>query len=283
MQNTVAILGGNGELPTLNFFGLFWSETPELRGKCQNFGGDPFSPHDKCDTLLPRAGPVGCKLATALACGGWAVIMGSRNPTSSKSVAAWETACRTAQGNEIRLASNTEAVRNASLVLLAFSPQGSLGDVRSQANSIEKTNMQGKVVIDCTNPLGSASLLRELAAKGTSVGEQFAAFWPDALVYKGLNTTAADQLGKAAKAAAYGKAEVSMLYAGPNDAKAKQRVEALIRSLGFRPVHAGPISNSFHLESIASLYVNMRYGDKTHERPFAFNVMEARQEGPPEA
>ena len=50
-----------------------------------------------------------------------------------------------------------------------------------------------------------------------------------------------------------------MFFAG-DDASAKEKVKALIQSIGFSPVDAGPLKNARYLEPLAGLNIYLGYG-----------------------
>src|SRR5438876_1017258 len=77
-------------------------------------------------------------------------------------------------------------------------------------------SLAGKIVIDCTNPLGMGpDGLQLVLGFDTSAGEQVASWAPDAFVFKTLNTTGASNMARAAEY----PVKPLMLVAGDDAAK----------------------------------------------------------------
>jgi hypothetical protein len=129
----------------------------------------------------------------------------------------------------------------------------------------------GKIVIDCTNPLGMGpDGLQLVLGFNTSAGEQVASWAQGAFVFKTLNTTGA---GNMAKAADYPVKPV-MLVAG-DDAGRKPGVMELVGKLGFEPVDAGPLKNARLLEPFAMVWIDQAL-KRGHGRDFAFALVNMR-------
>jgi predicted dinucleotide-binding enzyme len=86
-----------------------------------------------------------------------------------------------------------EAVKNAETVVIATPWSATEETVKSLGS------LAGKVVIDCTNPLGMGpDGLQLVLGFNTSAGEQVASWARGAFVFKTLNTTGAGNMAKAA-------------------------------------------------------------------------------------
>ena len=132
-------------------------------------------------------------------------------------------------------------------------------------------SLAGKIVIDCTNPLGMGpDGLQLVLGFNTSAGEQVASWAPGAIVFKTLNTTGA---GNMAKATEYPVKPV-MLVAG-DDAGSKLRVMELVGKLGFEAVDAGPLKNARLLEPLAMLWIDQAM-KRGRGRDFAFALVNMR-------
>src|SRR5262245_57416192 len=81
-------------------------------------------------------------------------------------------------------------------------PSGSLRQSRRRNRVIDCPlggSLDGKIVIDCMNPLGMGpDGLQLVLGFNTSAGEQVASWAPGAFVFKTLNTTGAGNMAKAA-------------------------------------------------------------------------------------
>jgi predicted dinucleotide-binding enzyme len=123
----------------------------------------------------------------------------------------------------------------------------------------------GKIVIECTNPLGMGpDGLQLVLGFDTSAGEQVASWAAGAFVFKTLNTTGA---GNMARAAEY-PVNPLMLVAG-DDAAKKAVVMELVGALGFEPVDAGQLKNARLLEPFAMIWIDQAM-KRGRGRDFAF-------------
>lgn len=117
-------------------------------------------------------------------------------------------------------------------------------------------NLQGKVVIDITNPL-TADYMGLTIGHTTSAAEEIANAVPEAKVVKAFNTVFAQVL---AEGPDFGNGNVVPVYFAGDDAAAKTTVSTLIESIGFAPVDAGPLKNARYLEPVAGLNIYFGYG-----------------------
>jgi len=182
------------------------------------------------------AGSVGATLGQAWIGHGEDVIWGLRNPADAKY----------ASLPKQRIKAPAEAVKDAEVVVIATPWSATEAAMKSLGS------LAGKIVIDCTNPLGmGADGLHLVLGFNTSAGEQVANWAPGASVFKTLNTTGA---GNMAKAADYSVKPV-MLVAG-DDTGRKPKVMELVGKLGFDPVDAGPLKNARLLEPFAMVWID---------------------------
>ena len=184
-------------------------------------------------------GSVGAALARALKGTEHAVTLGARDAASDKA---------NALGAETghRLASPAEAAAAADVVILALpwsvveSAVASLGD------------LSGKIVIDCTNPIGWVDGAIGLTlGHTTSGGEAVQRAIPHARVVKTLNQVGAEIMARNGHL----PQRPVMFMAGDDDA-AKTAVAALLRDLGFDPQDAGDITKARLLEPFALVWIN---------------------------
>jgi 8-hydroxy-5-deazaflavin:NADPH oxidoreductase len=117
-------------------------------------------------------------------------------------------------------------------------------------------DLQGKVVIDITNPL-TADYMGLTIGHSTSAAEEIAKAVPGAEVVKAFNTLFAQVLSEGAD---FGNGrKVSVFVAGDSE-RAKQTAGAIAESLGFSVVDAGGLKNARYLEPLAGLNVYLGYG-----------------------
>lgn len=125
--------------------------------------------------------------------------------------------------------------------------------------------LSGKIVIDCTNPLGiGPSGLELVLGFDTSAGERVASWARGASVFKSLNQTGAENMEKASRF----PVRPVMFVAGDDEAK-KPTVLALIAKLGFEAVDAGPLRAARLLEAYGMLWIDQAL-NRGRGRDFAF-------------
>lgn len=149
-----------------------------------------------------------------------------------------------------------DAIRGAEVIALCV-PWSAVADVLS------KNDYTGKVLIDCTNPIGSNFQLEKAGA--TSGGETVARLIPRSKVVKAFNTTGFANM----RNPQIRGEKITMFYCG-DDATAKQTVSKLITDIGFDPVDAGPLTQARYLEPFAMLWItlSLKIG-----REFAFQLV----------
>lgn len=116
-------------------------------------------------------------------------------------------------------------------------------------------DMNGKVVIDITNPL-TADYMGLTIGHSTSAGEELALALPGAEVVKAFNTVFAQVL---AGGADLGGQKVTVFVASDSE-RAKQTARALAESMGFEVMDAGGLKNARYLEPLAGLNIYFGYG-----------------------
>jgi predicted dinucleotide-binding enzyme len=183
------------------------------------------------------AGKVGGALGSAWARHGHEVFFGVRNPDSPEIHALLQRS-----GPRARAESVADAVRSAEAVVNAL-PWPATREV------LEKLNLNGKILLDCTNPLKPDLSGLEVGTT-TSGGEQVATWAKGAKVVKIFNTTGYANMVNPA----YGGEPLPMFYCG-DDAEAKQAAAGLARDIGFDTIDAGPLSNARLLEPHALLWI----------------------------
>lgn len=173
-------------------------------------------------------GMVGRSLAARLAELGHDVVMGTRDPESTRSRGD-ETAAWLAEHPEVELAPFATSADDAEIVVNA-----SGGLVALQVlTQVGAENLVGKVLIDISNPLDfSAGFPPTLSVKDTdSLGEQIQRAFPEARVVKTLNTLNADLMTHPATLG-----ESTSVFVSGNDAAAKLVVTEMLTSFGHTDV-----------------------------------------------
>lgn len=116
--------------------------------------------------------------------------------------------------------------------------------------------MEGRIVIDCTNPL-NADASGLVIGLTTSAAEEIAKLVPGAKVVKAFNTAFAEVYHSGSRL--FGSRRPTMFYCG-DDSEAKTVVSRLILEVGFSPVDAGPLRCARYLEPVAMLMIQLAYG-----------------------
>ena len=161
----------------------------------------------------------------------------------------------------------SESVKNALAKysgLTAFEPAAALSDAdvvflatpyyaNADALAGLADALAGKVLVDCTNPVGPGRT-HGLDSK-TSGAEEVQKLAPAAKVVKAFTIYGYENFINSAYPG-YGDLKPAMLIAG-DDATAKERVGRLCADLGWRAVDVGPLANSLHLEHMTLLWIKM--------------------------
>lgn len=112
--------------------------------------------------------------------------------------------------------------------------------------------LAGKVLLDITNPINS-TLTAFLTPKDSFGAREIAKAAPaDAVVVKAFNTLNASVL-----AAGPVKGHPLDVFLAGDDAQAKARVSAFIKSLGLRPMDTGPLTMARTLEHACMLWLGL--------------------------
>jgi predicted dinucleotide-binding enzyme len=195
------------------------------------------------------AGNVGSALGRAWLRVGEDVVFGVPDPADPK----YDSLPRERVRTPVQAAENAEAVVLATPWPATEAAVKGLGD------------LHGKVLIDCTNPLGMGRDGLELVlGHNTSGGEQVAVWASGAAVFKALNQTGAENMERAAE---YPMRPV-MFVAGDDEAR-KPIVLSLITKLGFEAIDAGPLRIARLLEAYGMLWIDQAL-NRGRGRSFAF-------------
>ncbi|NML32881.1 NADPH-dependent F420 reductase [Paraburkholderia antibiotica] len=199
--------------------------------------------------VLGGTGAEGSGLALRWARAGHRVILGSRSPDRAVARVAELNA---ALGREaIEWASNREAAIAADTVVLTV-------PYTAQTATVEEVRdcLDGKILIDATVPLMPPKVNRvQLPAAGSAVAAIQDLLGDGVRVVSAFQNVSAHHLKDLEH-----ELDCDVLVCG-NDVEARTRVIGLIKDLGLRGIHAGPICNSAAAEALTSILIsiNMAY------------------------
>ena len=186
-------------------------------------------------------GQVGSALAGQLLGLGHPVTIAARDRNSDKVKAAL------AKYPNLQVAAISEAIATAEIVFLAtpFSA--------NQTALAEAGDLSGKILVDCTNPVG-AGFTHGLNNE-QSGGEFVQNLVPNTKVVKAFTIYGFENFENNTYPG-YGDLKPAMLIAG-NDPDAKQVVANLCIEMGWEPVDTGNLAMSLHLEHMTLLWIKM--------------------------
>jgi len=187
-------------------------------------------------------GNVGAPLADHLQKLGHQVFIAARDPQSKSVLEA------TNRNSKLIVKSPIEAVQEAEIVFLA-TPFNAIETALAPVKSL----LDGKILVDCTNPVG-ANLSHGLQSQ-ISGSETVQEFVPNTHVVKAFTIYGFENFEDSTYAG-YGDIKPAMLIAG-NDKPAKEIVSSLCSQLGLEPVDTGNLSMSLHLEHMTLLWIQM--------------------------
>ena len=183
-------------------------------------------------------GNVGGALGTAAVKAGYEVVFAGQDAAKAREVA--EAAGATAA------ATPREAAAGADIIVLAV-PYTAFPTIAAEIAPVA----DDKIVIDPSNPLKPD--YSGLALSDSSGAEELSRLLPRSKVVKAFNTLFA---GNTANPQALGF-QLDSLFATDDDV-AKDAVCGLSSSIGFRPIHIGPLAASRELEAMAWLNIRLQ-------------------------
>jgi predicted dinucleotide-binding enzyme len=195
---------------------------------------------------------VGGALGKRFAQMGHSVAFGVRRPESKE-------ATELARVPNARVVSPVDAAQTSEVIVLATPWPAAESAVRGLGG------LQGKIVLDCTNPLKPDLSGLDLP-NTTSAGEKVAEWAAGARVVKVFNTVGFGIMEKTA----FGSDKPVMFYCG-DDAGAKGVARDLASGMGFDAVDAGPLRQARLLEPFALLWIRLAIGGQGQD--IAFKLM----------
>ena len=184
-------------------------------------------------------GNVGGALADHLQRAGHQVVLAARNPQSSSVQELL------ARNGALQVSPPVDAVKAADVVFLATpfaANEAALTPLVSE--------LAGKVLVDCTNPVGPG-LTHGLGSRQSGT-DMIQALVPTAKVVKAFTIYGFENFENSTYPGY--NVKPAMLFCG-NDAAAKSVVGQLIGELGWEPVDVGGIEQALHLEHMTLLWV----------------------------
>lgn len=192
--------------------------------------------------LLLGAGNMGSALAQQFANAGHPVRIAATSLDKAEAVAS-----RLPGVTAVDAAGSADAAD----VILVATPYDRAVEALAAAGSLD-----GKVVIDITNPL-TADYMGLTIGHGTSAAEEIAKAFPRADVVKAFNTLFAQVI---AGGPSFANGQTAPAFVASDSARAKATATSLAESIGFEVIDAGPLKNARYLEPLAGLNIYFGYG-----------------------
>jgi hypothetical protein len=188
------------------------------------------------------AGNMGSAFVKQLTLAGHQVTVTARDITKAEAVAAAYPGAKAA--------SPEAAANQAEVVIIATAYDDAVNALRSVGD------LEGKVIIDITNPLTPDYMGLTLGHE-TSAAEEIATAMPGADVVKAFNTVFAQVLSEGGD---FGDSRKVMVFIAGDSEQGKDKARAVAESMGFDTVDAGGLKNARYLEPLAGLNIYFGYG-----------------------
>ena len=205
--------------------------------------------------VLGGTGPQGRGLARRFAAAGLPVVLGSRSADRAQETA---TTLAEATGGTVTGQDNEAAAVAGDVVVVAVPWDGHAELLRSLAGVLE-----GKVVVDCVNPLGfDKQGAYPLAVDEGSAAQQAAALLPGSTVVGAFHHVSAVVLEDPEVTSV----DLDVLVLGEGeDREATDLVQALAESIpGVRGVYAGRLRNAHQVEALTANLIAINRRHKVH-------------------
>ena len=200
------------------------------------------------------AGNVGTTLGRAWLRCGHEIAFGVRDPNNAKARAL------AGELSSARVTTNSEAARDSEVIVLSTPWNGAEAAVRSCGD------LNGKIIIDCTNPLKPDVSGLEIGLN-TSGAERVADWARGAQVFKAMN-----QVGyRLMDAPAFSTGVKPVMFICGDGAK-KPAVMQLVEKLGFESIDAGALTVARWFEPYAMLWIHLALTGKV-KGDFAFALL----------
>lgn len=194
------------------------------------------------NVLLLGAGNMGSALARQFARAGHSVRIAAKSLQKAEAVAA-----QIDGATAVDVAGSAAA---SDVIVIATPFDAAIATLRAAGP------VDGKIVVDLTNPL-TADYMGLTIGHDTSAAEEIANAFPNAEVVKAFNTLFAQVL---AEGPSFANGQTAPAFVASDSERAKATVIALVESIGFRPINAGPLNTARYLEPLAGLNIYFGYG-----------------------
>jgi hypothetical protein len=191
--------------------------------------------------IIGGTGGLGSGLATRLSSAGYPIIIGSRSAEKA------EQAARALGSSAARGATNADAARDASIVIVTV-------PWASQAQILEdiKPHVAGKLVVDTTVPLMPPRVARvQLPPEHSAALTAHKRLGEGVRLVSAFHNVAAHKLQDPSAAI-----ECDVLIFG-DDPKDREIVIGLAKAMRLRGIHAGPLANSVAAEALTSVLIGI--------------------------
>ena len=197
------------------------------------------------------AGNVGGTLGRRFAETGHEIFFGVPDPTADEEKKSFA-----------RVGSVAESAATAEIIVLAI-PFEAIADALKECGDVT-----GKIIVDCTNPLGKTiDGVNLLVGFETSGAERVAELAKAAKVVKCFNQTGAENMSQPGFAG--GK---SVMFVCGDDPTANETVAKLADEIGFDAIDAGNLKKARLLEPLAMLWIHLSITSDL-KRTFAFGLL----------
>jgi 8-hydroxy-5-deazaflavin:NADPH oxidoreductase len=187
------------------------------------------------------AGNMGRGVGTRVVAGGHELEILDRDPAEAQKLA-------DELGGSVAALDSASAITGEIVVLALYYP--GIKDAAQQYAD----DLDGKIVVDITNPVDTETWDRLATPPGTSSAEEVASIVAAGTrVVKAFNTTFATTL----VAGEVGGQQLDVLIAG-DDEGAKRKVSQLVSDGGLRPIDVGPLSRAQQLEHLGFLHISLQ-------------------------
>jgi predicted dinucleotide-binding enzyme len=193
------------------------------------------------DITIIGTGNMAAGIAARAATAGRSIQILSRDAVAASALASATSASVGTTGKEIE----------GSIVILA-----TYFDVSKEIVSRYGTALDGKTIVDISNPVNTETYDSLTVPAGSSAAEEIQALVPGANVVKGFNTVFASTLAAGEVAGQ----TLDVLLAGDSD-EAKAAVASFINDSGLRAIDVGPLRRARELEAFQLLVVGLQRGN----------------------
>ena len=193
------------------------------------------------DITIIGTGNMAAGIAARAATAGRSIQILSRDAVAASALASATSASVGTTGKEIE----------GSIVILA-----TYFEVSKEIVSRYGTALDGKTIVDISNPVNTETYDSLTVPAGSSAAEEIQALVPGANVVKGFNTVFASTLAAGEVAGQ----TLDVLLAGDSD-EAKAAVASFINDSGLRAIDVGPLRRARELEAFQLLVVGLQRGN----------------------